>query len=47
MVDLIIWSADFDRDSAVDKVFLQKAKADRPGLLLEIDEKLRKDHLSV
>ena len=36
MIDMILWSAKYDPDTAVSKAFVRRAKRDRAGLLSEI-----------
>lgn len=45
MVDMIVWSGDFDRKTAAGRDFLRKAKKSRQELISEIGKKLRAEHL--
>ena len=36
MLDMILWSAQYDPDTAVSRAFVRRAKRDREGLLREI-----------
>ena len=45
MVEIIIWSGQYDIASKVDKDFLKKAKSNREDLLLEITRKLQSEHI--
>ncbi|MCC6287382.1 MAG: helix-turn-helix transcriptional regulator [Chitinophagaceae bacterium] len=45
LVDVIMWSAKYDKNSAVDKKFVNRAKRGKEGLLKEISSQL-KDELS-
>jgi DNA-binding HxlR family transcriptional regulator len=41
MVEIIMWSAKHDKQTAVEKKFVSRVKKDREGLLCEISEKLK------
>lgn len=43
MVEMILWSAKYDPDTAVEKAFVRRAKKDRDGLLREISRQLKKE----
>ena len=45
MVDLIVWSGEYDQDTAAGKDFLKKANEDRDTLLKEIQLNLTYTHL--
>lgn len=45
MVDLIVWSAQFDDKTAAAESFIQKAQREREALLEELKIKLEKEHL--
>jgi len=45
MVEIIIWSGNFDKDTAAGKDFLTKSKENRKALLSELTKKLKSDHL--
>ncbi|MCE7990778.1 MAG: helix-turn-helix transcriptional regulator [Roseivirga sp.] len=45
MVEMIIWSGQFDADSTVDSAFLNRAVSDRSGLIREIERELKLAHL--
>lgn len=47
MVDMIVWSAQFDSTTAAEKTFVQQAKGDRSKLLDEIRKDLIDEHLNV
>lgn len=46
MIELIIWSGDFDKKTAAGKDFLNQAKKNRDSLLSEFAVKLKSEHLS-
>ncbi len=46
MVEIIIWSGEFDKDTAAGQDFLTQAKENRTFLLSELTEKLEAEHLS-
>ena len=43
LVEFIVWSAKYDRDTAADMKFVNKAKKDREGLVKEISDQLKKE----
>lgn len=45
MVDMIVWSGQFDADTATDPAFLNKAVKDRAALIREIEKELKLNHL--
>lgn len=45
MIEMIVWSGQFDADTATDPAFLNKAVKDRPGLIREIEKELKLTHL--
>lgn len=45
MIEMIVWSCQFDTDTATDPAFLHKAVKDRPGLIREIEKELKLTHL--
>ncbi len=45
MVEMILWSGQFDKDTAASQNFLMKAKEERELLIAELDQKLREEHL--
>ena len=45
MVEMIIWSGQYDIASEVDKDFLKKTKSNREDLLSEITRKLHAEHI--
>lgn len=45
MIEMILWSATFDRDTAATPEFVQRAAGDRAGLIAELRETLMADHL--
>lgn len=45
MVDLILWSGSFDKETAAGEDFLAKAMKKREVLISEIEKKLREEHL--
>jgi len=46
MVEIIIWSGEFDKDTVAGQDFLTQAKENRTFLLSELTEKLEAEHLS-
>lgn len=40
LVEMIMWSAKYDKDSAVDKKFVKSVKQDRDGLIAQISSRL-------
>lgn len=42
LVEIIVWSAKYDKQTAADKAFVNRAKKDREGLIKEIRETLNK-----
>ncbi|MCH7523939.1 MAG: helix-turn-helix transcriptional regulator [Bacteroidetes bacterium] len=46
MVDMIVWSGDFDSETEAGKVFLAEANKNRNHLLSSIRMKLEKEHLT-
>jgi DNA-binding HxlR family transcriptional regulator len=44
MVEMIVWSANFDDKTEAGKTFLQKAKKNRMKLLSELRQKLKAEH---
>lgn len=46
MIEIIVWSGDFDAKTAAGREFLNKAKKKRETLISEIEKKLRDEHLS-
>jgi hypothetical protein len=47
MVEMIVWSGDFDKKTVAGKDFVNRAKKKRQELLSELEKKLRESHLSV
>ena len=45
MVEIIVWSGEYDRDTAAGHYFLTKAKQNREHLLSELTIKLNSEHL--
>jgi DNA-binding HxlR family transcriptional regulator len=45
MVEIILWSGYFDKDTAAGKDFLRKAKNKKTALLSELNKKLKREHL--
>ena len=45
LVEMIIWSGDFDIKTAAEKEFLRHAKKDKEKLILELRKQLKKEHL--
>ena len=45
MVDMIVWSANYDNSSAVDQGFLRKARKNRSELLTGLNKSLKSEHL--
>lgn len=45
MVDMILWSGDYDKQTEAGKDFLNQAKNHRDDLLKSLREKLTKEHL--
>lgn len=45
MVDIIIWSGDFDKKTAAGQHFLKQAVNNRESLLAELKAKLQSEHL--
>lgn len=45
MVEMILWSGQFDKKTAAGKDFLERAKTKRDSLIEEMTNKLRKEHL--
>jgi DNA-binding HxlR family transcriptional regulator len=45
MVEIILWSGYFDKNTAAGKDFLKKAKTKKPELLSELTKKLKEEHL--
>ncbi len=46
LIEIILWSGQFDKNTDADKAFLQRGKTDREGLIKDIIRQLKKDHLS-
>jgi DNA-binding HxlR family transcriptional regulator len=46
MIDIILWSAKFDQNTAAEKNFIKHAFEDRDKLLIEIEENLISQHLN-
>ncbi len=46
MVEMILWSADHDPDTAATEDFLIPARSDRATLLATLERELRSDHLA-
>ena len=46
MVEMIVWSGQFDKKTAAGQDFLNKAKKKREALITEVEKKLREEHLS-
>jgi len=46
MVEISIWSGDFDGETAAGNDFLSQAKENREGLLSVLTDKLKTEHLS-
>ena len=44
MVDMIVWSATYDPDTAAPREWVRRAREDRAGLLSEIEAGLREGH---
>lgn len=47
MVELILWSGDYDPDTEAGKEFLDQAKQNRSHLLQSFREKLEREHLNL
>ena len=47
MVELILWSGDYDHDTEAGKEFLDQAKQNRSHLIQSFREKLEREHLSL
>ena len=45
MVEMIVWSAEFDQETAADADFVEHGKYKRGSLITEIQENLRAEHL--
>lgn len=45
MVDMILWSATFDKETAAEGSFIMQAEKEREKLVSEIEVKLVKEHL--
>ncbi len=45
LVEMIVWSGDFDPKTAAGKDFLKQAKKDKEKLIIEISKQLKKEHL--
>ena len=45
MVDLIVWSSEFDDYTAADIKFVERAKNNREDLIKELTKKLQEEHL--
>ena len=45
MIEMILWSGEFDLQTAAGKEFLNKAKNDRSVLISSIKQKLQREHL--
>lgn len=45
MVEMIVWSAEFDQETAADQDFIERGKYKRGSLIAEIQENLRAEHL--
>lgn len=46
MIEMIVWSGQFDAKTAAGQDFLIKAKNEREVLISELEKKLREEHLS-
>ena len=46
MIEIILWSGNFDDKTAADRAFLSKAKKNRPQFLSELTKNLKAEHLS-
>jgi DNA-binding HxlR family transcriptional regulator len=46
MIDIIVWSGEYDKKTAAGRDFLNKAINKRDDLIKEIEKKLRSEHLS-
>lgn len=46
MIEMIVWSGQFDKKTAAGQDFLSEAKKKREALISEIEKKLREEHLS-
>lgn len=46
LVEMIIWSGDFDTKTAAGKDFLKQAKKDKEKLIIELNKQLKKEHLN-
>ena len=47
MVELILWSGDYDPDTEAGKEFLDQAKQNRAHLIQSIREELEREHLNL
>lgn len=45
LLEMIVWSGDFDTKTAAEKDFLKQAKKDKEKLILELNKQLKKEHL--
>lgn len=46
MIEIILWSGEFDSDTEADIDFLKKARLKREEIVLELTDLLRSEHLS-
>ena len=46
MIEMIIWSGSFDRQTAAGQDFLDLAKNDKAALIMDLTKKLKADHLA-
>lgn len=46
MIEIILWSGEFDSDTEADIEFLKKARLKREEVVLELTDRLRSEHLS-
>jgi len=46
MIEMIVWSGQFDKKTDAGQDFLSKAKKKREALISELEKKLREEHLS-
>jgi len=45
LVEMIVWSGSFDKATVAEKSFLRKAKNDKEGMIKELIQQLKKEHL--
>ena len=45
MIEIIVWSGEFDKNTAAGQDFLDKAKKEKEVLISELEKKLKEEHL--